>query len=179
MTQPNHSFKIVTPEDNKRALVVLAGLDLSSPWRFGLKPWKSNRSLEQQALYRVWVRLIADGMAMEEAALHEEFKERYVVEILRRDDEDFAMDLLDLETMFGAAEKAARESKDWDPLAKFVILTDDQVCCLRIATHLKRRVSTTMLDTKQFSEMMDEIWKFAVGMNIVLPEPEYDERKKT
>ena len=147
----SHKFKIEKPEHIKKAAVILAGIDLSSPWMLDLRPYKRNRSVEQNALYRKWVRIMAAELGFEEEDLHEEFKKRYVIPILERDDPDFAENINLLRELFMEGKKAESE---------------------KLAAYMRRLVSTTNLNTKQFSEMMDQVNAYAMNVGIVLPQPE-------
>lgn len=150
-TDSPHTFKIDSPERVKRALMVVSSLDLSLPWKFDLRPYKRNRSLEQQGLYRKWVRVIANDLGFLENDLHEEFKKRFLMDILERDDEDFKEQIAICRSLY--QEGKPREAE-------------------RLVDLLKARASTTWLNVSQFSEMMDKVEVFAGENGIKLPMPE-------
>lgn len=143
----------VIHSDGSRALAakLIADLDMSIHWSFELKPYKRNRSLEQNNLYFAWLKVIADAMGYASTEdIHEEMKAKFLVPILEREDKDFQDDLQLYREMYQRGEKdRALKAKD----------------------RLFKRASTTWLSTSQFSEMMNAVEEFAAGYGIVLPQP--------
>ena len=150
MKDKHHQFRITTPETLAKAELILENLDLSHPWSFDLKPYKKNRSLEQNALYHKWKSIIAEELGYTTEELHGIIKDKWVVVILERDDEDF---------------------RDQIILARELYLAGKKDEAIRLAELMKKRVSTTWLNTKQFAEMMNNLELFASEHGIELPQP--------
>ena len=83
--------------------------------------------------------------------MHTEFKKAFVVPIVERDDEDFALDMALWRKMYQAGQTEV---------------------AMAAVERAKKRVSTKWLNTKQFSELMDEVEKYAANLGIVLPQPD-------
>lgn len=150
MTNSNHQFRINTPETLAKAKLILENLDLSIQWDFNLKPYKKNRSADQNSLYHAWKKIIADELGYSQDELHDLIKDKWVAAILERDDEEF---------------------KEQIQIARKLYLEGKQEAAMRLAELLKKRVSTTWLNTKQFSEMMNNLEIFASDHGIPLPQP--------
>ena len=147
----DHNFKVNNPETLKRAMLILGSVDLSEAWRFQLKPFKLNRSALQNNLYQKWCGIIGNDIGEPQSTMHTEFKKAFVVPIVERDDEDFALDMALWRTLYQSGQKEV---------------------AMQAVERAKKRVSTKWLNTKQFSELMDEVEKYAANLGIVLPQPD-------
>lgn len=146
LTQAPKATRIILHDDALRERAKLA-VDLAgqSPlMEVLIRPHKRERSLEANALYWRWLTTIADSLGSSKDELHEQFKRRFLVPILIRDDSGFA----EMVQAVNAVEKAQQE-----PLKRQIV----------------RLVSTTGLNTKQFTEYLNEIEAHANGLGIILP----------
>lgn len=110
-------------------------------------PYKRNRSAEQNALYRVWLSEIAEATGHTTEELHEDFKRRYVAFILQRDDPKFAQIVEDVKDLRRAGRND--EADKW-------------------RGHLLGLLSTTSLNVGQFTELLENVERFAADMGIIL-----------
>ena len=87
-------FILRTPELRRRAMEAIRAIPLNEVWECDLRPWKSTRSQEQNALY--WVRLteiseqlFPDGKTYGPEVYHEYLKGRFLgkIQIPLGDDE--------------------------------------------------------------------------------------------
>ena len=70
---------VIRGEDQRRyALEILAGLDLSKPWRVTIKRYVKSRSNPQLALYFKWLGIIAKETGNDQDDLHEFFKRKFL-----------------------------------------------------------------------------------------------------
>ena len=157
-TRDGYTFIVDSQTMARRVVLALTELDMATPWQVDIRPYKKNRSLEQQALYRKWCRVIAAEMGMDHIELHEEFKKRWLVPILERDDHEFAQQI-------GTYRELYNEGQ--------------QNRAMRLAEYLKKKASTTWLNTKQFSELMRSVETFAGELGIELPHPKPKEERET
>ena len=104
------------------------------------------RTLSQNALYWKWLGEIVKQSPHwdDEDELHEEMKQRYVLPILLRDDEEYGPFI---DKVQGLGVEAWKE-------------------------FVKRHISTTDLNTKQFSEMLDKVHRDASQRGMRLTDPE-------
>lgn len=155
---PDKTRRIVisSPERLRLALKVVSELDPAEVWEVTAKPFRRQRSLEQNACYHGWAKVISEHFGQEPEEFKEEAKQRWLVPILERDDEEFREMLEAYRAMYQAGQKDK---------------------AVRLADLLKKRVSTTWLSVTQFKELLDNMEKFAESYGIVLPKKEqYEER---
>jgi len=116
-----------------------------------IRPYKRNRSREQNALYWKWLTVIEVETGQDKESLHEHYKGKFLARILVRDDPKYA-------------EMSDRVKK----------VRDDGMH--EIADQMRAQImfltSTSVLNTKQFSEYMDSIEKDVADSGILLPQPD-------
>lgn len=62
---------IITDESDKdRAINHIKALNIDKPWQMELKPYRKNRSLAQNNLYRMWVEVIANELGYTHDEMH-------------------------------------------------------------------------------------------------------------
>lgn len=116
-----------------------------------VKPYKSTRSKDQNALYWKWVTLMADDLGNTKDELHEELKRMFLVPIIEREDEGFADTMKHLRAAY-----------------------KDGHTELTQALHLKfvMQLSTSALNVNQMTEYLESVLNHAQGLDISLPLPE-------
>lgn len=146
------SWKIDSHERLNDCLITLEVNALQDPpLMISVKPWKSDRTLSQNALYWLWVTEIGKEMGLDKDEVHTMLKGKLLVSILKRDDPDYMAMILSVEKVQQAELfKEARLLKK-----KIVALT-----------------STTALNVKQMTEYLEDVEMFAAEHNIGLPFPE-------
>ena len=116
-----------------------------------IRPESRDRSKAQNRLYWKWLHEIHRKTGNDEDQLHFEFKKKFLIGILNRDDKDYA----DMCLAISALKKS--ESEQYRAIADGVI----------------RETSTTRMDTKQFTEYLNLIEAFALKtFGMVLPVPD-------
>ncbi|MBJ9388268.1 recombination protein NinB [Acinetobacter baumannii] len=104
-----------------------------------IKPQSTKRSLNQNALYWDWLTEVQNKIGQDKEDLHFEFKKKFLISILRRDDEGYA------EMCHAITLLKQSESEQYEAVANGVI----------------RETSTTRLNTKQFTEYLGLIQAYA------------------
>lgn len=116
-----------------------------------IRPESKDRSKAQNRLYWKWLHEIHRKTGNDENQLHFEFKKKFLISILKRDDDDYAAMCLAI----SALKKS--ESEQFEAIANGVI----------------RETSTTRMDTSQFTEYLNLIEAFALKtFGMVLPVPD-------
>ena len=153
MAEPKKQTIICRKGDEHRrvyAVDEIKGLSYDKDWRITVELFTRNRTLAQNNL--LWKWHTARGIEFGETKEHEhhEFKRHHLLPILLRDDEDGA--LTSMHGMMTYADPAIRE--------KFIDM-----------------LSTTMLSTRQFTEILNEYDMVTAQQGFVLPRKrdEYDE----
>ncbi len=147
-----HRILINSPETRAGAIKLVENVDVhDKPYELLLHVWVRDRSVEQNNLYWEWVKIICETTGYTKAELHNLLKEQFLVPILLRDDKEYADSLRTWSVL-----RSHREVKAADDLAKLI----------------KKMVTTTHLNTKQFSEYLSEVFNYGTGLGVVLPEPE-------
>ena len=132
---------IITSEQlRNRAVQVCGSVPLDTPHVVEIRPYKKNRSEQQNRYYWAIITIIAADLGLTKDEMHEEYKERFLLPIFVRDDAGYA-------AMVNAVTVA-------DPglLRQVVALT-----------------STAQCNVKQFTEYLDEIKHNAFSLGIRLP----------
>ena len=104
-----------------------------------IKPQSTKRSLNQNSLYWDWLTEVQNKTGQDKEDLHFEFKKKFLISILRRDDEGYA------EMCHAITLLKQSESEQYEAVANGVI----------------RETSTTRLNTKQFTEYLGLIQAYA------------------
>ena len=116
-----------------------------------IKPEAKDRSKAQNRLYWKWLHEIHKKTGNDEDQLHFEFKKKFLIGILKRDDDDYAAMCLAIKTL------KQSESEQYEAIANGVI----------------RETSTTRMNTVQFTEYLNLIEAFALkAFGLVLPVPD-------
>lgn len=116
-----------------------------------IRPESKDRSKAQNRLYWKWLHEIHRKTGNDEDQLHFEFKKKFLIGILKRDDDDYAAMCLAISAL------KQSESEQFEAIANGVI----------------RETSTTRMDTSQFTEYLNLIEAFALKeFGMVLPVPD-------
>ena len=116
-----------------------------------IRPESRDRSKAQNRLYWKWLHEIHRKTGNDEDQLHYEFKKRFLIGILKRDDKDYA----DMCLAISALKQS--ESEQYRAIADGVI----------------RETSTTRMNTAQFTTYLQLIEAFALKeFGLVLPVPD-------
>ncbi|WPO68767.1 recombination protein NinB [Acinetobacter haemolyticus] len=116
-----------------------------------IKPEAKDRSKAQNRLYWKWLHEIHKKTGNDEEQLHFEFKKKFLIGILKRDDDDYAAMCLAISAL------KQSESEQFEAIANGVI----------------RETSTTRMNTSQFTNYLQLIEAFALKeFGMVLPVPE-------
>ena len=116
-----------------------------------IRPETRDRSKAQNRLYWKWLHEIKKKTGNDEDQLHFEFKKKFLIGILKRDDDNYAAMCLAISTL------KQSESEQFEAIANGVI----------------RETSTTRMDTKQFTEYLNLIEAFVLKtFGLVLPVPD-------
>lgn len=116
-----------------------------------IKPDERNRSKAQNRLYWKWLHVIHKKTGNDEDQLHFEFKKKFLINILKRDDESYA------EMCLAISQLKQSESEQYRAIADGVI----------------RETSTTRMNTSQFTNYLNLIEAFALKeLGIALPIPD-------
>jgi len=77
------SDRIIVREERHRehALNRIKALTLAEPWDVTIKPYKRNRSLEQNALYWKWLTIISKDLGYTVDELHEEMMRKHLAPV--------------------------------------------------------------------------------------------------
>lgn len=146
------SFIIMTGDEQRRqnAIKAVAELSRDISWRVKIEPFKRDRTLAQNSLLWKWHTARAEHFGEPKAHEHHEFKRNHLLPILLRDDE--YGDLTKMHGMMTYADPKIHE--------KFIDM-----------------LSTTMLNTKQFTEILNEYDMVTAQQGLVLPrrDDEYHE----
>jgi hypothetical protein len=104
-----------------------------------IKPQSTKRSINQNSLYWDWLTEVQNKTGQDKEDLHFEFKKKFLISILRRDDEGYS------EMCHAITLLKQSESEQYEAVANGVI----------------RETSTTRLNTKQFTEYLGLIQAYA------------------
>lgn len=116
-----------------------------------IAPECKKRSVAQNSLYWKWLSVIERKTGNDKDQLHFEFKRRFLINILKRDDKEYAEMCLALSAL------KQSESEQFEAIANGVI----------------RETSTTRMHTKQFTEYLQQIEAYALAkLGISLPVPD-------
>lgn len=121
-----------------------------------IRPFKRNRSLEQNALLWKWQTIIAEDLGYTKDELHAEYKSTILVPLMLKYPDDYP-EFCEMVAAIQALRDADNE-KEADNIAKKVIFF----------------VTTTKLKVKHMTEYLNDIEKHAISLGIRLPALEYD-----
>ncbi|KRI74279.1 hypothetical protein APC65_14870 [Acinetobacter baumannii] len=116
-----------------------------------IKPESKDRSKAQNRLYWKWLHEIHKKTGNDEDQLHFEFKKKFLINILKRDDDSYA------EMCLAISQLKQSESEQYRAIADGVI----------------RETSTTRMNTSQFTNYLNLIEAFALkefGMALPVPD---------
>ena len=121
------------------------------PLVVSISPECKKRSVAQNSLYWKWLSVIEKKTGNDKDQVHFEFKKKFLINILKRDDKEYAEMCLALSAL------KQSESEQFRAIADGVI----------------RETSTTRMDTSQFTEYLNLIEAFALKtFGLVLPVPD-------
>lgn len=121
------------------------------PLVVSISPECKKRSVAQNSLYWKWISVVERKTGNDKDQLHFEFKKKFLINILKRDDKEYAEMCLALSAL------KQSESEQFRAIADGVI----------------RETSTTRMDTKQFTEYLQQIEAYALAkLGISLPVPD-------
>lgn len=153
-----YKFIIAEEAGRSRALAIIKNLKLDKPQEFTLKTYRRNRSIEQHNTYRWWLKIFADELGDDSDSLHEQLKQKFLIPILERENEDYQhlMKAVNRHREKGQHKEAAF----WENI-------------------VRKKASTTDLDTKQFTEYLSLVESFAAQFGIALPQPDPNRHSKS
>ena len=142
---------ISTPELKNRAIAIIEALPLEPISEIVIREYKKDRSYSQNRIYWQWLTVIANELGESKESLHERYKDKYLVNIYERDDQEYAEMIQSLRNIYtqGMKVEAVNLRK------KIVALT-----------------STTTATIPQMTEYLDCIDHNAAELGIRLPVPE-------
>lgn len=148
--KPNSYIIPITYQgDKRRASAIIQGLEVKTPpFVVTIEQKKLKRSVGQNSLYWKWATIIGEEVGMTMNEQHEQFKRSFLMPILERDNEDYANMMDTIRTVY----KDLSKEKG-----------------MQLNKHVMKFTSTTALNTKQFTEYLEEIETHARNMNIQLP----------
>lgn len=142
---------IRTESDRNRAVEIVSRLNLDKPQEVEIREWKKNRSVAQNSLLWKWLTVIAAELGESKDEVHERYKEKLLVPILRRDDSDFAAMIISVNAVHASGMRAE---------------------ALALKKEIVRLTSTTQMNVHQFTEYLNDIEIDARNLGIILPHPE-------
>ena len=142
---------IRTESDRNRAVEIVSRLNLDKPQEVEIREWKKNRSAAQNSLLWKWLTVIAAELGESKDEVHKRYKEKLLVQILRRDDPDFA-------AMIGSVNAVHAQGMKAEAVA--------------LKREIVRLTSTTQMSVQQFTEYLNDIELDARNIGIILPHPE-------
>lgn len=119
----------------------IGALSRDKQWEVVIRPYRRDRSKAQNRIMWKWLTIIGNDLGYGKEEMHEDFKRRFLVPIMIRDDEQFA-------AMWTAVSDADNEE-----LYQGVV----------------KLLSTTVLNTAQFAEYLTDIERAAYELGIALP----------
>ena len=145
---PINSHADITKAINFMHINYNQAINEGKPLVVEIRPESKDRSKAQNRLYWKWLHEIHRKTGNDEDQLHFEFKKKFLIGILKRDDDDYAAMCLAISAL------KQSESEQFEAIANGVI----------------RETSTTRMDTKQFTEYLNLIEAFALKtFGLVLP----------
>ena len=129
-----------TEQLRNRAVKVCGSVPFDPPHVVEIRPYKKNRSEQQNRYYWAIITIIAADLGLSKEEMHEEYIERFLVPIFIRDDAGYAEMV---ETVVAAGSGLMRQ--------------------------VVKLTSTTQCSVKQFGEYLDEIKGNAFSLGIRLP----------
>lgn len=133
-----------------RAALIVSQLPLEEEHTVDIRPRKKSRTAAQNAyMWRILTIIGAElGMSKDEA--NEVYKEQFLVPIFCRDNSDFA-------ELYEVAQKGAQTVLERE----------------KVRRTIAGMLSTTKCNTRQMSELLDDIQYHAASLGIKLPAPDY------
>lgn len=147
----NQKVVLVSEAHKTRIMLMIEGLPLEPLHEIIIREHKKDRSAEQNAIYWKWLTVIANELGETKEALHEHYKDRFLVQIYERDNEEYAEMIQSLRDVW----KSGMKKEAVDLRKKIVALT-----------------STTTATVKQMTEYLHCIEMRSAELAIRLPFPE-------
>lgn len=144
------SFILRSPEIQARAAEYMRSRPIcqDKPVEVVFRDYAASRSAQQNALMWRWLTIIGNELGESKDAVHELYKDRYLVSIYERDNPEYA----EMVQALRAVWQQGMKKEALDLRKRIVALT-----------------STTTATVKQMSEYMNEIERDAVQLGIRLP----------
>jgi len=144
------SQKIVLHSEGlrSRAIEIIKALPMLPVFEVVIREYKKDRSMEQHRYYWQILTIIAAELGETKEELHEQMKEKFLVNIYTRDNEEYGQMIESLRKVYASGMKQEALS-----LRKQVIVL----------------TSTTTANVAQFSEYLDAIQHHATSLAIQLP----------
>lgn len=146
-----HSLTITSAAVAARACAIIQGLPMDEVHEVVIRPWKQDRSEAQNRLLWVFLTTIGNELGETKDAMHERYKERFLVPIFERDDAEYAAMIEAVRQVHRAGMKAEAKAMK----KQIISLT-----------------STTRANVAQMAEYLNDIERDAESMAIRLQHPE-------
>ena len=151
MSSKTHRVIVNSPEKLQLAKKLVSEMELAEPWEVSIKPFRRNRSQEQNKLY--WAHLhtcVAGGIGHDSAEeLHDFLKGKFLVPLLQEVDEEFQQDVQMCRDLWLAGKKDKAEFHK---------------------NRLFKRASTTYLNVTQFGRYLELVESYTSQYGFTLPE---------
>lgn len=147
----NHKVILTSEEYKTRVMLMIESLPLEPIHEIIIREHKRNRSLEQSALMWQWLTVIGNELGESKESVHERMKDKFLVNIYERDNEEYAEMIQSLRAVW----QSGMQKEAIDLRKKIVALT-----------------STTTATVKQMTEYLHCIELMAAELAIKLPFPE-------
>ena len=144
----NQKITITTDQHKARAKMIIDALPIEETHQVVIRPYKRNRSAEQNAYMWKLETIIGDELGLTKDAMHEVHKQEFLVPIFVRDDPGYA-------DMYYSVDVTPEPHKT--ALKRWVI----------------NKTSTTQANVAQMSEFIDSIKQQASELGIRFPAMEY------
>lgn len=152
-----HRLVLRTPEIAERAAEIMRGLAGGNELHeVAIRPYHKDRSTAQNSLYWKWLTVLGSELGESKDALHDRYKERFLVHIYERDDAEYAAMLESVRAIY-------RNGMKQD--------------AVKLGKQIVRLTSTTTATVPQMTEYLTEIDSHAASLGIVLPRHDDDYRE--
>jgi thiaminase len=146
-----HTFIIRNPEVKNNAIAFIGSVPLEPLHEVIIREHKKDRSASQNSLYWTWITIIAGEMGLTKDEVHYWCKDKFLVRIYERDNEEYA----------GMIESIRKVHE-----SELHLEADN------LHIQVVNLTSTTTATVTQFTEYLNDIEKDAINKGIVLPHPE-------
>jgi hypothetical protein len=146
-----HTLVVRSKEVAARAAEIIKSLPLDDLHEVCIRPHKKDRSAAQNSLLWSWLTIIGAELGESKDAMHERYKEKFLVPIYERDNPDYAETIEAVRNVYrlGAKQEA-----------------------MKLRTRIILLTSTTTATVAQMTEYLTEIDRHAASLGIRLPRPD-------